>query len=67
VSFTVASELWVYHRIAWLEVTYAEYQARCRCRKSTVTSDAGFLAFRELDDALALTGRIRASGDSNPS
>ncbi|HKI33006.1 MAG TPA: hypothetical protein VKA46_14235 [Gemmataceae bacterium] len=22
-----------YHRLAWLEVTYAEYQARCRCRK----------------------------------
>jgi hypothetical protein len=22
-----------YHRVAWLEVTYAEYQARCRCRK----------------------------------
>lgn len=22
-----------YHCIAWLEVTYAEYQARCRCRK----------------------------------
>jgi len=22
-----------YHRIAWLQVTYAEYQARCRCRK----------------------------------
>jgi hypothetical protein len=22
-----------YRRVAWLEVTYAEYQARCRCRK----------------------------------
>jgi hypothetical protein len=22
-----------YHQVAWLEVTYAEYQARCRCRK----------------------------------
>jgi Transposase len=22
-----------YHRAAWLDVTYAEYQARCRCRK----------------------------------
>jgi hypothetical protein len=22
-----------YQRVAWLEVTYAEYQARCRCRK----------------------------------
>jgi hypothetical protein len=22
-----------YHRVAWLEVTYAEYQARCPCRK----------------------------------
>ena len=22
-----------YHRVAWLEVTYAEYQARCCCRK----------------------------------
>jgi Transposase len=22
-----------YHRVAWLEVTYAEYQARCRCRE----------------------------------
>jgi hypothetical protein len=22
-----------YHRVAWLEVTYAEYRARCRCRK----------------------------------
>jgi hypothetical protein len=22
-----------YHRIAWLQVTYAEYQARCACRK----------------------------------
>jgi hypothetical protein len=22
-----------YHRVAWLEVTYAEYQARCRCCK----------------------------------
>jgi hypothetical protein len=22
-----------YHRVAWLEVTYAEYQARCGCRK----------------------------------
>src|SRR5215471_15852629 len=23
-----------YQRVAWLEVTYAEYQARCRCRNS---------------------------------
>src|SRR5262249_13600095 len=22
-----------YHRVAWLEVTYAEYRARCGCRK----------------------------------
>jgi transposase len=22
-----------YHQVAWLEVTYAEYRARCRCRK----------------------------------
>src|SRR3954454_11159714 len=22
-----------YRRLAWLDVTYAEYQARCRCRK----------------------------------
>src|SRR5437763_13071145 len=22
-----------YRRVAWLEVTYAEYRARCRCRK----------------------------------
>jgi len=22
-----------YHRVAWLQVTYAEYQARCACRK----------------------------------
>jgi Transposase len=22
-----------YHQLAWLDVTYAEYQARCRCRK----------------------------------
>src|SRR6516162_4243137 len=56
-----------YRRVAWLEVTYAEYQARCRCRTDfrtwplDVPPKADHAAVRQADSQTLRVARWRYS------
>src|SRR5436305_1996013 len=53
-----------YRQVAWLRVTYGEYQARCGCRTTFRTSPAGIRPRAKYDDAVrrAVLDRILDDG-----
>jgi hypothetical protein len=53
-----------YRRVAWLRVTYGEYQARCGCRATFRTSPAGVRPRAKYDEAVrrAVLDRILDDG-----